>query len=275
MEENKNNKLGLGILIGLLLAIIIGLVGFIVYDKVISKDNNNEQVEQGNNSEKENVKEETVNCIDCITEIVLPSTYADQKTTEGKIVLGNKIMNLKVTIDSEEEHGYGSVSVDDKLLKKFYFENMESIDSVYILKNDLLMITTVGSYIRSSKYYFYDTNLQEINTNFVIDDEYPNSMKNSGDIGEKLTVENNVITVVGSRLSLSDEIELENGETTRICDYDLLNSDGTISNIKGTYDEHKGEIAKAKYEIEYLENGKFGKSKRVEILKKVDESFCN
>lgn len=38
MEENKKSKLGLGILIGVLVALIIGLSAFIIYDKVLSKD---------------------------------------------------------------------------------------------------------------------------------------------------------------------------------------------------------------------------------------------
>lgn len=54
MEENKKSKLGLGILIGLLIAIIIGLVGFIVYDKVLSKTDDIEQVENNDKVETEN-----------------------------------------------------------------------------------------------------------------------------------------------------------------------------------------------------------------------------
>lgn len=45
MEEKKESKLGLGILIGLLIAAVVGLGTFIVYDKVISNDKkDNEKV---------------------------------------------------------------------------------------------------------------------------------------------------------------------------------------------------------------------------------------
>ena len=38
MEEKKNNK-GLVWLIVILIILVLGLVGYIVYDKVLSKDN--------------------------------------------------------------------------------------------------------------------------------------------------------------------------------------------------------------------------------------------
>lgn len=275
METNKTKTLWLGIIIGIMACTIIGLVSFIIYDKVLSNNENNNPIEnnqqQPNNKEEQDV-EQSIVCNDCITQIVLPTTFADQKTTEGKIVLGNKIRNLKVTIGSDGEHGYSSVSVDNKILKKIYFDS-GSIDKVFVFKEELLMIVTAGSYVRSSEYFFYNTELQEINTNFTIDSEYPNSMKSTEDTGEHLTVENNIISVIASRSGMGEEIDLENGESTRICDYDLYGTDG-VEHIKGTYEQHKGEIVKARYEIEYLGNGKF-KSNRVEILQRVDESFCN
>lgn len=53
MEEKKKSKLGLGILIGLLIAIIIGLTGFIVYDKVLNKTDEKEQSENNDKVENE------------------------------------------------------------------------------------------------------------------------------------------------------------------------------------------------------------------------------
>ena len=40
MEENKKSKLGLGVLIGVLVTLVLCIGVFIVYDKVLSKDNN-------------------------------------------------------------------------------------------------------------------------------------------------------------------------------------------------------------------------------------------
>lgn len=52
MEEKKKSKLGLGILIGILMILVIGLVSFIVYDKMLSKErdnnSNNVQLEDDN-----------------------------------------------------------------------------------------------------------------------------------------------------------------------------------------------------------------------------------
>lgn len=47
--ENKKSKLGLGILIGVLIGLVLGLGSFIIYDKVINKDKNNNIVEDNKN----------------------------------------------------------------------------------------------------------------------------------------------------------------------------------------------------------------------------------
>ena len=47
--ENKKSKLALGILIGVLIGLVLGLGSFIIYDKVINKDKNNNIVEDNKN----------------------------------------------------------------------------------------------------------------------------------------------------------------------------------------------------------------------------------
>ena len=69
MEENKKSKLGLGIIIGVLVSLVIGLTGFIVYDKVSSDDNN--KVENENTSNDNNTGSESV------TELSLSSTLVN------------------------------------------------------------------------------------------------------------------------------------------------------------------------------------------------------
>ena len=69
MEIKQKSKLGLGILIGVLIAVIILLTGYIVYDKVIAKDKNNtEEKNQDNitptNTPAEISKTEPVNLDD-------------------------------------------------------------------------------------------------------------------------------------------------------------------------------------------------------------------
>ena len=56
MEEKKPNKLGLGIVIGVLIALVIGLSGFIIYDNVL--ENDNKQSEVNNNEQTDNEKSE-------------------------------------------------------------------------------------------------------------------------------------------------------------------------------------------------------------------------
>lgn len=58
MESKKENKLGLGILIGVLVTLVIVLTGFIIYDKVLSKDSdvddNKQPIIENDNQDKNN-----------------------------------------------------------------------------------------------------------------------------------------------------------------------------------------------------------------------------
>ena len=57
MEENKKSKLGLGILIGVLVTLVIGLSVFIIYDKVLSNDDNQSEVNESNNNSNDSSNE--------------------------------------------------------------------------------------------------------------------------------------------------------------------------------------------------------------------------
>ncbi len=58
MEERKNNNTGLIVLVTVLVMLVLGLVGFIVYDKIL-KDANEPNVEENNNEETNNKLDES------------------------------------------------------------------------------------------------------------------------------------------------------------------------------------------------------------------------
>jgi len=62
VEKSEKSKLGLGILIGVLVTLVIGLSGFIIYDKVLSNNDINQQeydneIVEDDNSSEDNLKE--------------------------------------------------------------------------------------------------------------------------------------------------------------------------------------------------------------------------
>ena len=73
--ENKNNKMGIGILIGVLIALVIGLGSFIIYDKVLKDDNSSDN----NTSSQENGVNSNLNSLDKKQDITkLPSSENDE-----------------------------------------------------------------------------------------------------------------------------------------------------------------------------------------------------
>ena len=114
MEEKKKSKLGLGILIGLLIAVIIGLTGFIVYDKVLLSDDGNQQIEnsvQNDNNESEQSKEVTVTL-----------TSVEQENLLSKIDTYNKYIGLTKNYPISDVN-----NLDNNL--KIDFLYMQTLDS--------------------------------------------------------------------------------------------------------------------------------------------------
>lgn len=58
MEKEKNGKFGLGILVGILITLVLAMGAFIIYDKVLSNDNNKTPVEDNNENKQDEEKED-------------------------------------------------------------------------------------------------------------------------------------------------------------------------------------------------------------------------
>lgn len=120
----KNDKMWLGIFIGLLVAIILMLSGFIVYDKVLSKDNiNDSNNENGDNGNKDSiiykdllisdsvVKDLSSKVIGIYTNNML-SRYSDYFYKRNKITLADEDISFKLSLAAESVRSSFSVSND-------------------------------------------------------------------------------------------------------------------------------------------------------------------
>ena len=149
----------------------------------------------------------------------------------------------------------------------------ESLDQVHIIDNEVIMITKSGSDIRSTEYYFYDKDLNKIEVDMTLDDNYPTSMVHDVDNSE-IKINNRKITLTATRRTHGPDLVVEGDErSVSMCDYEA----NTIKVLptKELLNKHKGEIVTAKYENTYLGNNKFSGWKLVETIEVIDENICD
>ena len=254
--EEKRKIVSLKIIITILVVLIISLLLFIVYDKILSDNPNDDNVKSENNVETE----------EYVTQVIIPSEFDKQENIEEKILLDNKIRKLKINLEQEKY-----VSIDDKIIFKPELY-LEYLDSIYIIGNEIIMIVTAGSDIRSEKYYFYNSNLKEIAVDMTLDREYPSMVLQSAN-DDAITVSDNKIVIAGTRLTHGLElVSTYESIPVSMCQYNENTKKYEL--IEDVYKIYKDSPVEAKYEIEYLGNGQFAPAKRIEIIKVVDESYC-
>lgn len=119
----KNNKLWLGILIGVLASLVVGLVGYIVYDKVLSNDvdevvdtkddfnNNDDKVQQEQeiiidlSLDNFTVKNLSDKVIGVYTNNMMTS-YEDYFYKKDRIVMSEEDMSFKLSLAAETVSGF-------------------------------------------------------------------------------------------------------------------------------------------------------------------------
>ena len=106
-QNNKSGNTGFGIIIGVMICIIIGLSGFIIYDKFINQEKE-ENTTQINNNQQSKSKEDTKNVeIDNDTPIVTPSNKDNicsglkNAVYKGKDETGKTIENVTLTLRND------------------------------------------------------------------------------------------------------------------------------------------------------------------------------
>lgn len=98
MEENKGNKLGLGIIIGVLVCLVIGLSAFIIYDKVLSKDKvDDSQQKVPLNKDDDNQQEVPLDKDDNKQQEVTLDYRIEGTTPNKKILVNSKYVDVTGT----------------------------------------------------------------------------------------------------------------------------------------------------------------------------------
>ena len=168
MEEKKESKLGLGIVIGLLIAAVVGLGTFIIYDKVISND------------KKDNNKtNDKITCSDCVTKISEAGKY--------KILLDNKIRNVEYSTNYGEENGC-FIKVDDKELRGWTCDGTE-LGTLHVINNKYLILEHFNL-------SFYDSNINKID--YVLDNENDYMYATGFTGNDSFRIENEKLIVEGA-----------------------------------------------------------------------------
>ena len=240
MEEKKNNK-GLVWLIVILIILVLGLVGYVVYNKVLSKD-----AEKINNNEKDNTTT-TITTTDNIE-----SNINDDKN--------NKIKDIILDFESEQEnnrlevgHGLPSQYTEDKYTINMTIDNInvngkrnnvkiknyepndynceEGKDKVVLFNDNIIYeplgeacyLTSLGEIIVFNKNYIVLRFFAEGGGWFNIYDAEGNELKAEEDISvaEIKSVENEVIKFISYEYN-------ENGDLCRPNEYEMTIENNTI-----------------------------------------------
>ena len=155
-------KFWLGILIGILVSAIIGLTGFIIYDKLLNKQSNNDTTESDVIQFDSSLNSGTpVICSDCVNNIIID----DISLLNNNILVGNKIMHVgsnKVCVGSwDVSMCYYQISIDNTIIVDKFDE--ASIKSIHVINDDKIMISLVR-YDGVEFFELYNKDLQKIET---------------------------------------------------------------------------------------------------------------
>lgn len=251
--EIKDNK-GITILavVLILILLVIGLSGYLVYDK-LQKDN--EIFENHNNSNLNS---------DFITEIVdfkncNPYDGGTQNVCMESKTINNKVITLRYELknyrqDIESDFG-ASLNINDHLILSPELGVMGINNKVYLF-NDIVMYSTYDTDIRSTHIYFYDFNGNKIKEIIHLDnDNYGMAMSSEDDY----FVNGKTIIFNGSRLTHGPSL-VSNIDSPIIEDF------GGIPLCRDNEEKDKltgEEIIEAKYTMNYLGNKEFSEIKMI------------
>lgn len=198
-------------------------------------------------------------CSDCVTTV-------DLHNGDAKILLGDKVLDVKIDAITEGEHGGEQLIIGDKVVNRTTSTEL-NFDKLYVFNNEMILVTATGEVALRSDFkynYFYDKDLNPIDINLVLDKDYPNSMIQV--YSTDLEVEDNKLIIKGSRLNDNLFLISEDGKETKLC-----KSSGNPTDYTN---KHTGEVLEARYEAEYLGNYKFSKFKKVEDIRILNEEIC-
>lgn len=263
----KNGWLILGCCI---ICLAIGVTFGVFWTKSQEKNNNNSDsitTDTNTPSADKKEEEEKITCQDCQNSIDVDYMSLQQNDISAKILLDNKIRNLNISLESTNNSiGFEKITLDGKTIKEVY--PVDSVKSVYVIDNSVLMLYIFGSDIRNDNFVFFDSNMKELKVDMTLDSNYPVSMVAGNSSGTNyVTVSENKIIITGTRKNHGPSIVNENNEAIEYCEGNTVKNDFLKS--------HNGEVISAQYEIDYLGNNQFSKAKKIKTLEIVTDTLCS
>ena len=210
MEENKvtkeNSKMGMGFLIGLLVAAVIGFGGYFVYNEFINKKSENkeetkqiqtENKEENKNTQTESNKEETKNIQVKINDYTVYSTESQKQLT-----VNNSGVLENVGFDSFSINSDGAVTLDitNPTLEGKYGKKYTVLNDVF--SASLVRVGNAG--FRTIVFAMKDGSVSFIEPVALINNKEIKIVKNVGNLTnivqiEEYEVESEFDTVIGVR----------------------------------------------------------------------------
>ena len=158
METNRNNKLSLGIVIGILISVVFILVGYIIYDKFLINDGDNQSVKEETDKEEDND-----NIVDNEIEI-------NYELVDVKVDMFNF---SKLIVNDKDTKLVGGMNNINRLYDAIIFNYSDSISpiTIYIVdKNAKIINSFVGNNYINIKEPFIKTKGGTIRDGYNISD---------------------------------------------------------------------------------------------------------
>lgn len=160
MEENKKNRFGMGVLFGVLIALVIVLAGFIICDKFLFENNNGNNKEVSNNiKENNNINSDIINN---------NSSSASDKDKHYEISIDSQLVkNLWDISGSEWPLLNGD---DDKMIEIFYKNDTTVINNLSVEAKARLLerqLEKIGAENNNACYDDYGCDFKYWGTNLV------------------------------------------------------------------------------------------------------------
>jgi len=246
----KKNKIILIIIISLLVILILGLGGYIIYDKVLNKsETQSNSVKATKQYSFKEIELET--CTGTYVE-----NFEEGIVCEEKLEVGNKRVIIKLV--GEDITVKGNFNYNSKLFinnKEIYDEDtFLEIDKLLIIDQTLVFFIHEGPGVKPNKILLYELNKKTIKEIYSLDEEIPQMTLNVFE-ESNIKIIKNKIYIDGNRLSHGPTILNSANDNVFICDTEDME--------KNNFDYDT--IVEAIYEIEYTGKNKFSITRVNEI----------
>ena len=243
MKEKDKLKKRTNIFIAVLAIVLLVICGIFIYTITNNKEKSYIETEY----DKRKKEYEKINNNSKLNDNIIKIDTALPKTQTVK--LGNK--NVDVNVSGKEDSAEMEIMINNKIINPSQYPLKAGYDKLYIIKNEIVLLSIFRGYGGGIDLYFYDENINPINVNFQFEDGY--TMKPD----DVVKVEENILTV-----KATNESVLNNYST----------GDDYVTFCKNiNIDDYKGQLSEAKYEIKYLGDGLFSSPKRIGEEKYINE----